>query len=325
MAHHRPLSYFFAFLVLTVASGCGDSSQDQAINLPIEQNGPATQAESVQIASTTFGQFLTSDQQAYLADLRQRGKVTVALRAGVDSYAVQPDGTIQGFDYHYALAFAEALDLPLEVTIVQEISEFYAQESGFDPSVMSDESILYKPSLFNKVDILAAPLAVNAWRERLSYMVPMFPVGLGIIGLNVANIESYADLDGLSVAIAPGSFLGPFLRNIEQQYGIELEYREYAQSTAGIVYDLLIENFADFSVDGSLFMARRLDTLEELQISPLKLSLVPVGWAVDSSDEAMQSILSSFVAYSFAHGIMHRLWIEQQGVDLDFYLSITGS
>lgn len=325
MMYRRPLALIAPLFALVIASSCSDSSQDPEITAPNDQQetqNPPLVVEP-QSADITFRDYLKNDdQRRFYDELRARGTLTVALREGDESYKVQPDGTIQGFDYYYAEAFANALGIPLKTTIVQEIADFYAQETGFDPAVMSDENLSYQPALFNQVDVLAAPFAINAWRERLSAMVPFFPVGLGIIGRNVGNVERYTDLDGLSAAIAPGDYLGPFLSDIEQQHDIDIEFREYTESN---VYDLLIEGFADFSVDGSLFLARRLNQLNELEVAPLKLSLVSVGWAVDLNDTAMQAILPLFVAYTYESGIMHQLWIEQMGVDFDFYLSITSN
>lgn len=306
-------------LLTALLVGCSDPKPQASTQAP----SPSPVASQVQAESSMdFISQLSPDDAEALALLQARGSLGFALRISQDSYQPQSDGSIKGFDYHFALAFAEAIGVRPHFELVNQIAEFYADHDGFNPEVITNTSLSYQPSLFSRVDILAAPLAVNAWRQRLSHMVPMFPVGVAIVGPNAGQIQQYSDLNGLAVAVRTGDFQRPLINAISEQHGIELDIQEHQYDRSLAVFE---SGFDGITLDGSLFLAREMQEAHNLEIAPLRLSLVSVAWAVNHDDPALQLILSRFIDYSLNTGLLPQIWSEQMGVDFGFYLSIVGN
>lgn len=271
--------------------------------------------------TTTFAESLTPTQLAVLDDVRKRGELTFAVRRGQDSYYVDSDGEVRGFDYHLALAFAEATGMPANFVVINDVAEFFADEDGFDPAVITDDSVVYQPRLFRQVDVLAGPLGVTPWRERLSLMVPKHPASVSIIGRNASQINTFEDLTDKVIAVRPGDFMHSLLIRIADENALDFTYLEHNQHSP---LQLVIDGDADLVVDGAIFLAREVELVRQLDISPLRLSVVPVAWAVDRSDEDLFQLLSWFVGHSLSSRLYHEIWSREMNIDFDLYLAIAG-
>jgi ABC-type amino acid transport substrate-binding protein len=287
-----------------------------------DEPGEAGSGESA--AEQEHAEFISGLSGAELAYLDELGSVIAFGSSESElSYEVQDDGSIIGFDYHYARAFAEALGKEARFVLVQSIPEFFMKDGVFDAAVITDTSIRYTPDLFDQVQILASPFAINEWRQRLMTMIPLFPVGVVLIGKDAGEITSFDQLDGTSIAVRAGDFQIPFLNDISATYDIDIEMRIYEETED--VFSLVRDDFADYTIDGSIFLAQGMQELEDLEASPLTLSLIPVGWGIASENGAMASIFEKFVSYSLEEGLLGEIWTEQMGVDFDFYLNLVGS
>ncbi len=303
----------FLLCLSLLLMGCGS---------PEAEPDSSSQAEK-QIAqvSDSFYSQLSHEDQALVARIQERGRLGFAVRQGQDSYQIDDQGNIRGFDYHLALAFAQALSLPAEFVVIEQVSDFYADQEGFDPAVINDDSIRYHPRLFSQVDVLAGPLGINPWRLRLSRMVAMHPASISIMGPNASQITEKSKLDGKTIPIRPGDFMHSLLLNIMEQEQIQIEFLPFDQENP---VEMTLTGQADLAVDGSMFLARSVDLIKQVEVSPLRLSIVPVAWAVQLDDLDLYRILGLFISHSLETRLYHEIWSREMGIDFDLYLSIAG-
>jgi ABC-type amino acid transport substrate-binding protein len=306
--------YLPVALLLTalIVVSCGPSADDT------ERESAADAAD---LPENSFLSMLNDDELAYLEG--HGDTLAFAVNQDENSYFVREDGTISGFDYHYARAMAEDLEMRAEFYLTSTVEEFFYFQGEFDQEALLSGELSYTPDLFAEVDVMAAPFAINEWRQRLMYMVPLFPVGVVLIGPDAGDVTQFQDLDGSSMAVRSGDFQVPFLQNLSETYDIAIEMREYPDEQD--VFDLLRDGFADYTIDGSIFLARGMQELEDLEASPLSLSLIPVGWGISREDELLAGIIEKYVSFSLDQGILGEIWTEQNGVDFNFYLDLVGS
>ena len=95
----------------------------------------------------------------------------------------------------------------------------------------------------------------------------------------------------------------------------------YMQSTDDPL-DFVKSGNADYLIDGAVYMARGMRNLEGLSVSPVKIDLVTIGWAVRKDNNLLKSILEKFIDKSLFDGSFGRLWKENSGVDFDYYLKL---
>lgn len=280
-------------------------------------------AESDDIPVSGFQELLNEREKAYLSRLQDNGEIRFAVINDEESYYVDENGEYRGFDYVYAGLFAEKLGVQAGFFEQEQITDFFTRNGEFDSTIISDPDISYVPDLMDTVDIYAAPFGINEWRRRLVSMVPFFPVGVVIIGPEASAIESYNDLDGLAAAVRPGDFQIPMLQSIMEEHAVSIRLIEYEEEED--VFAVLREGRADITIDGSLFLARTVQELGDMQVSPLTLSLVPVGWAVDPREEELSSILEKYVAYTLESGTFASVWEQEMGVNFDYYLDLVST
>ncbi len=292
---------------------CGDRTSTQPV-------GPA--AIPAEEMPEQFLDRLTDMELGYIAGLD--GSLPLAIINQEYSYQRADDGSISGFDYHFALALVEALELEADVYVADELVEYFMRDGEFDQAALiADPDISYTPDIFSRVEILSGPLAINEWRQRLMTMVSLFPVGIVLIGNDASSVLEFADLDGASFAVRPGGFQTNILSSIAREHNLDIDLQEYQEGAD--VFSLLREGFSDYTIDGSIFLAQGMTQMEGLETSPLILSLVTVGWGVAQDNGTLASIIEKFVAYSLDNGRLGEIFEEQMGVDFDFYLDLVGS
>lgn len=307
----RELTFLIAGLLVLLIFSCGADE--------LSKNGNVSDSASF----SGFQQRLNDRELAYLGELQATGVIRYGVISTQESYYLSESGEYRGFDYVFAREFAEALGVSAQFSEQEQISDFFTRDGEFDNNVIGDPEISYVPDLMDEVDIYAAPFGINDWRRKLVSMVPFFPVGVVIIGPEASGIESYEDLDGLSVAVRPGDFQIPLLQSIMEEQNINVEFVKYtdAQET----FNILRDGRADITIDGSLFLARTVQELDDMEVSQLTLSLVPVGWAVDPREEPLTALLEKFVAHSLENGDFASVWEREMGINFDYYLDLVST
>ena len=264
---------------------------------------------------------LSVEELNYIDRLRQGGALPIAVQNSPESYRVE-NGQVLGFDYGLAVDLAKILGLEPEIRLIDDVEDYFTRDGVYDPSVASDPSIRYTPDLFEQVEIFAAPFAVNEWRSRLLRFVPLHPAGIVLMGIDAENITNYQQLADSRIAVVSGGFQEQLTKDLMERHGFQAELVYYSES-AEDVFSVLRSDRADYTIDGSLFIARGMEEGDEFTVSPLKLSVVTVAWAVAPENRILEGILRKFVDLSLSTGSFQKRFQEGLGVDFDFYLQLT--
>lgn len=267
---------------------------------------------------------LTAEERAYLDKLRAKGSLTIATTRSEDSYMPAPDGSIKGFDYHMARDLAATLGLSLELVVQTEVSQYFTRNGVFDKAVTTDASISYVPDLFKKVDLYAAPFAMNAWRQRLTLMIPVHPYSSVFLGRNGDKIKTYKDMDGKRFALLQGGFQESIMTDLMAKEGFKVQMVYHDPKTDSLAY--IISGKADFTLDGALFLASGMKIIKEgkLTVSPVKIGGGTVAWAVAPDNVLLASIIKKYLASSQSDGTFGRIFKQEKGIDFNFYLELIG-
>lgn len=264
---------------------------------------------------------LTLEERRYIDDLRKRGSMRFATIESPETYEPQENGTIKGLDYHLAALFCHILGVDFDLTVVENPIELFSKDGKFDPAVASDPDIAYDPDIFETNDVIAAPLSIVPWREKLMSFVPTVPVGQVIAGKRAEDITTYADMDGMSVAVLEGSYQQTLLLDLMKREGFTVRF--VFMNTDDDPLEYVREGKADLSIDGGIYLARGIEGgLEGITVSPLKPDLVTIGWAVRKDNRLLRSILGKFVDTALNDGTFARIWEENMGVNFEFYLDL---
>lgn len=305
--------------MLLFACGASEGSPDQSVGG--EETIPASTMEPARpIDSQDLLDALTPGSIGFLETLADQGTITFAVYPGPESYWEQEDGSITGFDYQLSQFFAELWGVKARYYVLDELSEFFAAESGYDPAVTTDPELRYTPALFDQVDIYAAPLTILPWREKLMTMVDLFPAGIALTGPEAATLGSFADLDGATVAIPEDGFQEGIFTAWEDAYGIRLNRRYFNSSED--VYELLEGGFAEFTLDGSLFVVRGVERYPTMEVAGFTVDLVPVGWGVETSRTELARLLKESVVWALETGRLGDIWTNTMGINFNDYLDV---
>ena len=302
------LFFIISILVIVLLASCGKQPEEES---PVEQ-----EAECEEIQAAEF----TPEEIAWINEKRKSGKLIIATVASEDTYMVHEDGSISGFDYKLAHNLAQTLGLTLEVRVQEDATTFFAKDGVFNLDVTTDPDISYTPDLLYEVDIFAGPFSIVPWREKLMRFVPMMPVGQVLASREGEEIEDITELDGKRLAVLSGSYQETLITRMMAEKGFSVVFA-YMQSTDDPL-DFVKSGNADYLIDGAVYMARGMRNLEGLSVSPVKIDLVTIGWAVRKDNNLLKSILGKFIDKSLFDGSFGRLWKENSGVDFDYYLKL---
>lgn len=273
-------------------------------------------------ASEGFLENLSPQAREALEGIRDRGFLSAAVIESPESYAPTEGPAKQGFDYRLAKEFARTLGVPLHVDATRTVQQFFSQNGTFPEEIFTDPGVTYRPDGFSEVDLFAAPLAIVPWRSQIARMVPIYPAGISIVGPDAGSIESEADLDGLSVAVIEGEFQIDLLERLMEQHGITIDFVYREQNEDG--YARIRAGDADIVLDGSIFVASGIEELADMEVAPLALSRVAVGWAVPKDDRGFHELLTGFIDEALADGTIARIWRDTHDVAFDTYIDLIG-
>ncbi|MGL1891474.1 MAG: transporter substrate-binding domain-containing protein [Spirochaetaceae bacterium] len=263
---------------------------------------------------------LTASETLWLDEKRKTGKLTIATVNSKETYMVKEDGTVIGFDYNLINNLTQILGLQLDINLQEDITGFFAKDGIFDIDVTTDPSIIYTPDLLNEVDIYVGPFSIVPWREKLMTMVPMMPMGQVLAGRVGEEIFDITELDGKRLAVLAGSYQETLILGLmdEKDFTVEFSYMDSTDDPLEFVK----AGKADYLLDGAVYVAKGMNSLEEIVVSPVKIDLVTIGWAVRKDNWRLVTILEKYINKSLGNGSFGRLWKENNGVDFEYYLNL---
>ncbi len=192
---------------------------------------------------------------------------------------------------------------------------FFYKDGVFDETVKTDPNVVYKPDLFEDVDIYVDTLTQIPWREKLMDFIGFTPIRELVIHQPDIDIENIYDMNDKTVAVQSVSSYMSTFTDIEQTYGIRLRY-VYVDT----IFDALTavdEKRADFTIMDSnraFLEAKKLSNIEVgIPVTDVKF----VGWAVSKDTPELTSILTKYMDVLIDRGIINDLWLTDY--DISFY------
>lgn len=282
------------------------------------QNDGVNQTENTEtvtpIETSLSGLNLTDRERSYLDTLQEKGVLKVASRAVPSVYSDQ-NGDIVGFNYATIKQFTDALGLELEVKVVDNIEEFFKYEGKLDPAVKKDESIVYKPDLFNEVDVYVDTLTQLPWREKLMDFIGFTPIRELVIQNSAVEITKLTDLNGKTVAVQSVSSYMATIDQLVKTHGFQFKY--VYTDTISEALDAVEKGEADFTIMDSnrAFLEAKKNRSFEVSIPITDVKFV--GWAVAKDDPLLRSILEKYIDRMIDEGDINELWLED--FDISFY------
>lgn len=296
------------FIFVLVFSGC---TQPEVNDVKMDEPTTQTLDKKPSIVDELD---LTDKEAAYLEALQNGGVLKIASRE-IETVLNSSNGDYKGFNYNTIRKFADDVGVDLDVTIVDNIEVFFYKDGVFDETVKTDPNVVYKPDLFEDVDIYVDTLTQIPWREKLMDFIGFTPIRELVIHQPDIDIENIYDMNDKTVAVQSVSSYMSTFADIEQTYGIRLKY-VYVDT----IFDALTavdEKKADFTIMDSnraFLEAKKLSNIEVgIPVTDVKF----VGWAVSKDTPELTSILTKYMDVLIDRGIINDLWLTDY--DISFY------
>lgn len=221
------------------------------------------------LAAVVLLPFLYSgnDQPSLLKQAQDRGNITLLTRNGASSYFIGPEGAT-GPEYDLAAAFAQYLELEIEVRVADTFSDL--------------GTLLAK----NQGDLIGANLTRTATREQVFKFGPDYAEARTTVVYKRGKPRprSMADLPGLNLAVIGGSSYEALLEDAQKEWP-ELSWtadkalgmEELLMAIADGKLDATLVDSNIFNVQSRFYPSLKIGfTLEEVQ---------PQAWAFQSGDD----------------------------------------
>ncbi|MBN2122887.1 MAG: transporter substrate-binding domain-containing protein [Deltaproteobacteria bacterium] len=259
----------------------------------------------------------TDEERAYLAALRETGKITIATRISDHVYFPKEDGTIEGFYYKMAKALAECIGVDLEVRVVKW-ADYFSKDGNFPSRVRTDRDFVYTPDLIKEVDIYVDAFTLYPWREKILGLIKLFPIKTMAV---TRKGEELADIEGLckrTLAVQPQSTYADTFREIEKKLGTTFAYLEVETFFDGL--EAVSEGRADVTCMDShdAWIVR----YENLTLSIPLSDIQHICWMVKKDNVLLSSVIKKFFFYTQESGLFDRYWVEAYKIPFYRYLKI---
>ncbi len=229
-------------------------------------------------------------------DIVASDKIIIGLRPREMIYS--PNGKKQ-FSEQLAEAFANYLNLQLEVKIVPKISDYFAASDG---KIHKDSS--YTPEIFKQVDVACDLLAPVKWRLSKVDIIGYMPNALIVVGKKDKKITNVSDLKKLRGVTAKGSSYEQALQNNN--------ITNYFYAPASQMLKLVEEGKADYTlVSISIYSLPDYPTLEAKFIIG---EIQQAGWAIKNNHPKLRQKILEFFDYAKKWGLMDEYFKQQTGM-----------
>ncbi len=265
----------------------------------------------------------------YISRIKERGYLRIATRNRAtvfepDKYGKDDHG---GVEYRIAKSFADYIGVNLDITVVNNISEYFAKsgiqlgqelEDGLNNGIISP----YNPDIIDRVDIIVDGLSAQRWRTKILLFIKTTPDKDMILARNDININAIEDLSGYRIAIVPAASYTTTLRRIESLIMADFNYIE-VPDTADLVEAVSTGN-ADITCIGGIPAVMELKKYDNIKIT------IPVSstdanwahWAVRRDNEVLASILIKYITYAKQKGIYDSEWEKCFGVKYSDFVKL---
>ncbi len=172
MSKNLRLIIMISVLILLVAVGI--TQYNSSIKSEVEPDNQVT-TEDLQIEDFYETIDFTEDELEFINKLQDKGYITIATRDSNTVYKQMSDGNIEGFHYNLVKMFSEHINVDLKVKVIS-FNDYFRHNGEIPEGVKTDSTIVYKPDLFDEVDIYCDNMTILPWRQRLMTFVELIPV-----------------------------------------------------------------------------------------------------------------------------------------------------
>lgn len=296
-------------LILMV--GCKDNDTESK---PLE-----TKDDLAEVKTFLTETELTSEESAYIEELRVNKILVVATRELDSVYEVDENGLVSGFNYLLLEQFANDINVKLEPKIVN-FSDYFRIKGEVPDEVKNNPDYIYVPDLFSEVEIYCDVITVLPWREQIIRFIKIVPVRQIAITREGEELETLNDLYGRSIALKHDTSYEGRLLEIEKELNLHFYYY-YVESTIE-QQKAVSEGLADISIQDSNLAIKEIKKYDNLRMSIPIAEVQEQGWGVSKDNELLESILNKYIQYAKRTGIMDKLWHDEYGITLFEYLKL---
>lgn len=270
-------------------------------------------------ASILSAMHLSSEELAYIDQIRERGSLRVGMQENVIGH--YPDREVQtGYNYLLARDLAATIGVELDVRIVEKFPMYFWKDGETPEQVKTDSSYFYVPDLFDELDIYAENLTHVPWRGQILNQIEGVPVSTVVVQKKGANITDLRDLDGLRVALMEDSSHEVVMEEIAEKYGISYKIIPTTNEVGG--YMAVMNGEADVTVQDSDLGFLIMRDYPELEITLQASDTDYVGWAVKKEDVVLASILTKYIEAMKSNGKFDEYWETTYGVSYPEYMRL---
>jgi len=141
-----------------------------------------------------------------------------------------------------------------------------------------------------------------------------------LAGRKGEEIRTLGQLKGKRFALLRDSMQDSLLKALGESQGLGLRLVYVSPETD--VFAEVLENRADYTLDGGLFFSQNRDKIRGLSLSSFPSDPVRVGWAMKTQDAALEGLVRKYIAKVQANGAFG-LWFEKAlGTNFTDYLSL---
>jgi len=295
-------------ILIVVISGCTPDTND---TIESETQQTVGLIEQINILDQLN---LTDGEQAYIESIRERGYFKTAIREIASVYR-EVDGKGTGYNYTAIKRFADDVGVELELVSVDNISVYFEKDGIFSDAVKTDPTLVYKPDLFDEVDVYTDMLTQLPWREKFMNFIGFTPIRELVISQNGLEIKSIQDLNGKTFAVQSASSYMNTLLEIEALYGFEMDYLLTDTISESLV--AVNEGRADLTVMDSNRAFIEMVNYDNLEVGIPVTDVKYVGWAVAKDNPELTSILTKYMDALINDGSFNEMWL--MDYDISFY------
>ena len=212
-------------MVLLINLACAPTNvlQIDENEIHVENADGVSNVNENELLDSDFLSQLTEEELEYVDSMRLENGLVVSMRVSGPVYRIMDNGEIDGFHYNMVSLFAQYLDVPLKIELMN-FEDYFKLDGEIPEDVKTDETLIYTPDVLKESHLVADSLTVLNWRKRLMEFVKIVPVSIVIMTRDDFVVESIEALRGLTVAIEPNTSYFSVLKELDEEKNLNLNF-----------------------------------------------------------------------------------------------------
>ncbi len=297
------------FLIAMLFIGCSVPNAS-----PLEDAPAREDLADKELSRTTLS--LTDGEKSAIDALRAQGPLKVAMRK-VSTVYEERNGEIIGYNYHLIQEFANMMDLDLDITFVDSVTDFYAVDGAIPSQVMTQETYAYSPDLMDQVHVYADTITLLPWREEASLMIPVVPIQELLIVRLGCEVSELHELEGKTLAIQPDSSYAFTMAQVSETK--KVTFNTFEVTTIPETILAVSQGDADFTIHDSNRAFIEIENSDKIQMGIPVAEIKQVGWAVNKDHPDLYRVLMRFIEQTKLDGRFEAYWSKDYSITFTDY------